>query len=150
MKTKTLWIWIVVGLAVLASGCASVPMADSKQDASAKTFAAPRDKAGVYVYRNESIGAAVKMDVLLDGKPLGETVAKSYFYVEVAPGIHTVMGKSENESSVRFHALAGKLYYIWQEVKMGILFARNELKLVEEKEGRAGVLESQMVSSKDR
>lgn len=150
MKSISLWIWIALGIAALSSGCATVPMADSRQDASAKAFAAPRDKAGVYVYRNESIGAAVKMDVLLDGKPLGETVAKSYFYVEVAPGIHTVTGKSENESSVRFHALAGKLYYIWQEVKMGILFARNELKLVEEKEGRAGVLESQMVSSKDR
>lgn len=146
MKAGTLCIWIVLAVAALASGCATVPMADSGMDASAKKFSAPRDKAGVYIYRNESIGTAVKMDVLLNGQPLGETVARSYFYVEVEPGTHTVTGKSENESSVRFHALAGRLYYIWQEVKMGIIFARNELKLVDVQAGRAGVLESQLIS----
>ena len=45
--------------AVIASslvGCASVPMGDAKQDAALKTFSAPADKAGVYIYRNESMG----------------------------------------------------------------------------------------------
>lgn len=145
MGTRSLLLTLVVAVALVASGCASVPMADSSQDMTAKTFAAPRDKAGVYIFRNETFGAAVKMDVLVDGTPIGETVAKSYFYVEVEPGIRTVTGKSENESSVRFHAVAGKLYFIWQEVKMGLLYARNELKLVDEKEGREGVLASQRI-----
>ena len=147
MKSRIATVLAVIA-ALALSGCASVPMADSSQDVSAKTFAAPRDKAGVYIYRNETFGAAVKMDVFVDGRPLGETVAKSYFYVEVEPGARTVMGKSENESSVSFQALAGRLYFIWQEVKMGFLYARNELKLVDEKEGRAGVLESQRIMSK--
>jgi hypothetical protein len=145
MITRKPLLALVVAAALLASGCASVPMADTTQDTAAKTFVAPRDKAGIYIFRNETFGAAVKMDVFVDGQPLGETVAKSYFYVEVEPGIRTVTGKSENESSVRFHALAGKLYFIWQEVKMGLLYARNELKLVDEKEGRTGVMESQRV-----
>ena len=145
MKTGSRLVLGAFLLAALLSGCASVPMADPKMDVAAKSFAAPRDKAGVYIYRNESMGAAIKMDVLLNGKPLGETAAKTYFYVEVEPGTHTVTGKSENESSVRFHALAGKLYYIWQEVTMGIMYARNSLKLVDDKEGRAGVLESQLI-----
>jgi hypothetical protein len=139
---------ILIALTTLfAAGCVSVPMTDAKLDAAAKTFAAPAGKAGVYVYRNENFGAAVKMDVFLDGKRLGETVAKSYFYAEVEPGTHAVMGKSENESEVRFHALAGKLYFIWQEVKMGLLYARNELKLVDEAAGRAGVMESYRVEA---
>ena len=148
MKARLASIWIVLAVAALASGCATVPMADSTQDASAKTFAAPQDKAGVYVYRNETFGAAVKMDIFLNGQHLGETGPRTYFYVEVDPGTHTVLGKSENENSVRFHVLAGKLYFIWQEVKMGILYARNELKLVDEQTGRAGVLESQRVVTK--
>ena len=145
MKIGRLCAIAAIALVALLSGCASVPMADTKLDAAAKTFAAPAGKAGVYVYRNETFGAAVKMDVFLDGKRLGDTVARSYFYAEVEPGTHAVMGKSENESEVRFHALAGKLYFIWQEVKMGLLYARNELKLVDEAVGRAGVTESNRI-----
>jgi hypothetical protein len=144
-------VWKSVAIAAMAlvtllSGCATVPMADTRLDATAKTFAAPAGKAGVYIYRNENFGAAVKMDVFLDGKRLGDTVAKSYFYAEIEPGTHAVVGKSENDSEVRFHALAGKLYFIWQEVKMGLLYARNELKLVDDAVGRAGVMESNRIA----
>jgi len=79
--------------AVLASslaGCASVPMGDAKQDAALKTFTVPTDKAGIYIYRNESMGAAVKMDVAVDGTVIGQTAAKTYLYKEVTPGKHTV------------------------------------------------------------
>ena len=54
---------IAAALASSLFGCASVPMGDAKQDAALKTFSIPADKAGIYVYRNESFGAAVKMDV---------------------------------------------------------------------------------------
>ena len=74
---------ILVTLAV--SGCASVPMGDPKQDAALKTFKIAPNKAGIYIYRNESFGAAVKMDVAIDGRPLGQTAAKTYLFKEVAP-----------------------------------------------------------------
>jgi hypothetical protein len=136
-----------IAVTTLVAGCASVPMADPALDTSAKTFTAPRDKAGVYIFRNEQIGAAIKMDVFLDGKRLGETAAKTYFYFEVEPGMHTIMGKAENESSMQFNAVAGRLYYFWQEVKMGLMMARNEVKPVDEATGRSGVLESKLVST---
>lgn len=90
----------------------------------------------------------MKLHVLMDGNYLGETAAKTYFYTEVAPGKHTVTGKGENESSVSFDALAGRLYYIWQEIKIGGFSARNELKLVDETTGRAGVMESRRIATK--
>ena len=130
------------------SGCASVPEASPELDQAAKSFAAPRDKAGVYVYRNETMGAAIKLHVLLDEKYLGETASKTYFYTEVEPGVHTVTGKAENDSSVRFNAVAGRLYYIWQEIKMGLFQPRNELRLVDDATGRAGVLESRRIATK--
>ena len=52
-------------IAIALCGCASVPMGDAKQDAGLKTFQVAPDKAGIYVYRNETIGAAVKMDVII-------------------------------------------------------------------------------------
>lgn len=132
-------------LIVLLSGCASVPMANIERDSQAKTFAVRPGLSNIYVYRNESIGAAVKMDVELDGKLVGQTVAKSYFALEVSPGKHTLISKAENDFVLDVIAEAGKNYFVWQEVKMGLLYARNKLQLVDEAIGKAGVAESKLI-----
>ena len=135
-------------LIALLSGCASIPEASPELDQQAKTFSAPRGKAGVYIYRNEHLGAAIQMQVLLDGNYVGHTAAMTYYYVEVPAGRHTITGKGENESVVTFDAIDGRLYYVWQEVKMGFMTMRNEVKLVDEATGRAGVMECRRVVSK--
>lgn len=140
--------FILVGLLVstaLVTGCASVPMASPERDAQAKAFSIKPDKANIYIYRNESFGAAVKIDVDFDGKPIGQTVAKSYFALEVAPGKHTVLSKAENNEMLDVDAQAGKNYFIWQEVKLGVLFARNKLQFVDEATGKAGVSECTLI-----
>ena len=143
MKTA---LTVSVTLLCLA-GCASVKMGDAGKDAAAKTFVAPKDGAGIYIYRNETMGAAVKMDVALDGSPIGQTAAKTYFYREVRPGKHVVTSVAENSESLEIDAEPGVLYYVWQEVKMGILRARNKLQLVDENVGKQGVLESKLAES---
>jgi hypothetical protein len=129
-------------------GCASVPMGDAKKDAELKSFTPKPDVAGLYIYRNESFGAAVKMDIEVDGKPIGQTASRTYFYKEVPPGKRTVTSKSENTDSIEINAVAGKLYYVWQEVKMGLLYARTKLTLVSEEVGKRGVLESQLAADR--
>lgn len=141
------YLLLAVGLIVLLSGCASVPMASTERDSKAKTFAVKPGMSNIYVYRNESIGAAVKMDVELDGKLVGQTVAKSYFALEVLPGKHTLNSKAENDSVIDVNAGEGKNNFIWQEVKMGLMYARNKLQLVDETIGKAGVAESKLVES---
>ncbi|KHK60149.1 lipoprotein [Burkholderia sp. A9] len=125
-------------------GCASVPMGDPQRDAELKTFSAPHEKAAIYVYRNESMGGAVKMPVILDGKILGDTAAKTYLYSEVEPGHHQLVSKAENDSTLDVDTVAGKIYYVWQEVKMGIMYARSKLQLVDDTTGRDGVKESKL------
>ncbi|WP_080406580.1 DUF2846 domain-containing protein [Burkholderia ubonensis] len=136
-------ILLVVSLSVMA-GCASVPMGDPQKDAALKTFSAPQEKAAIYVYRNESMGGAIKMPVTLDGQHLGDTAAKTYLYTEVEPGPHQLVSKAENDSTLNVDTVAGKIYYVWQEVKMGILYARNKLQLVDDTTGQAGVKESKL------
>lgn len=128
-------------------GCASVPMGDSNLDAAAKRFQVPPDKAGIFLYRNESMGAAVKMEVIIDGQKIGETAAKTYFYKEVGPGKHTVASKAENTDTIEIDLKPGTLAFIWQEVKMGVMFARTKLHLVGEQEGKKGVLETNLAVS---
>lgn len=134
----------VIVSAVLA-GCASVPMGDAKQDAALKEFKTlSPDKAAIYVYRNETMGAAAKMDVQVDGQAIGQTVAHTYLYTEVAPGKHTVTSKAENTDTIELDVKPGTLAYVWQEVKMGVLSARSKLHLVSEPEGKKGVQESKL------
>jgi Protein of unknown function (DUF2846) len=130
-------------------GCASVPMGDAKQDAALKTFTAPAPtKAGIYVFRNETMGAAIKMNVAIDGQLIGQTASKTYLYKEVTPGKHTVASLTETTDELTIDAKPGTLSYIWQEVKMGLFSARSKLSLMSEAEGKKGVLETKLAETK--
>lgn len=147
MWRNVLVVGFVAGM-LLLGGCASVPKASVERNAQAKTFTPPAGKANIYVYRNESMGGAVKMDVDLDGKTVGQTAAKTFFMLEVAPGKHTLVSKAENDSMLEVDTEAGKNHFVWQEVKMGIMYARNKLQMVDEPTGKAGVAECEMVETK--
>ena len=137
---------VLLATAMLA-GCASVPMASPQADAQAKTFAVKKDKASIYVYRNETFGAAIAMPVSLDNKLVGRTAAHTYFLLEVEPGTHEITSLTENTASVKLNAEAGKAYYVWQEVKMGMFQPRSDLKQVEEAAGQKGVNECKRIES---
>jgi hypothetical protein len=137
----------LIVVAGLLAGCASVPTASDEVDRQAKTFAVAPGKSNIYLFRNESMGAAVKMDVALDGRPVGQTAAKTYMLFEVEPGKHTLVSKAENESILEVNAAAGANQFVWQEVKMGLLFARSSLQLVDDAVGKAGVAECKLVST---
>ena len=142
---KRVLVFGVVVAAVIAGGCASVPMASSEMDSAAKSFAVKPGKANIYVYRNESMGGAIKMTLILDGKLVGSTAAKTYVLLEVAPGSHTLISKTENDSTLAVSAVAGRNYFVWQEVKMGAFSARSALQLVDDAKGKAGVAECKLI-----
>lgn len=135
-------VFIVFGL----YGCATVPMGDPAQDAALKNFSAKPGVAGLYVYRNESLGAIAKMGVTIDKKLVGQTAANTYLYNEVPPGQHTIGSVAENTDSLEIDTVAGKLYFIWQEVKMGVWTPRTKLHLMSEEEGKKGVLETRLAA----
>jgi hypothetical protein len=133
---------------VTLAACATVPKASPERDLTAKRFAAPpKGKAALYVFRNESFGGAVKMSLELDGAPLGETGPKTFHWVTLTPGKHTLVGKAGNESVVEFTAAPGQHVFVWQEVKMGLMSAGNRLELVDEQRGRAGVGECELAEA---
>ncbi len=61
-----------------------------------------------------------------------------------APGSR-ISYRSENDATLTLSTEAGKNYYVWQEVKMGLLMARTKLSQVSEEEGKQGVMESKLV-----
>ena len=141
----------MLGLSVIMLsmvGCASVPMETAENDAQLKQFTVSSDNAGVYIYRNESFGGAVKMDVAVNDQLIGETSAKTYLYKELPEGQHTISSLAENTDTLTLDVVKGKLYYVWQEVKMGIISARTKLSLVDETQGQQGVSESKAAITK--
>lgn len=128
-------------------GCASVPMASRQEDTSAKAFTPSAGMAGLYIYRNEYRGGAIKMQVTVDGKVLGKTVAYSYLYTQLAPGKHIVTADGGNTDQIKVDAIAGQNIFIRQGIKAGFAAAGSSMRVVDVQEGQAGVMECSMVSS---
>lgn len=144
---KNIKIALFLGMTILlSSGCASVPMANAAADREAKQFQVPADKSAIYVYRNETFGAAVKMPVSLDGRSMGSSAADTYFHWIVEPGPHTIISQTENDERLTLETEPGKDYYVWQEVKMGMWTAGSKLHKVSEKVGRAAVKECKLIA----
>jgi PBP1b-binding outer membrane lipoprotein LpoB len=138
---------IALTAALVLSGCASVPMASQSADTQAKSFRPATDQASLYIYRNESLGRAVKMAVLIDDKPVGTTVAESYIHQTLPPGKHVIVSKAENDTSVSIDMKAGQTYVVWQEVKMGFVSARSALHVVDAQKGQTGVQQCTLIQS---
>jgi hypothetical protein len=145
MFKRFLSLGAIVVATILSTGCASVQMASAEKDVAAKKFAVTKDRANIYVYRNETMGAAIKMPVALNGKLVGDTASKTFMRLEVPPGDHTLVSKTENDSVLAVKAVAGKNYFVWQEVKMGLMTARSQLQLVDETTGKAAVQECKLI-----
>ena len=138
---------LFLALVIFVSGCASVPMADLELDAKAKEFVPAPSKASIYIYRNETFGAAISMAVTVNGLMLGQTAAKSYFLINVPPGSYVIESQAEGVSKLPLSVVYGKNYFVWQEVKMGIFYAGSMLQQVTEDVGRVGVMESKLIAT---
>ncbi|HJW71704.1 MAG TPA: DUF2846 domain-containing protein [Geothrix sp.] len=132
---------------VLAFGCASAPMATPERDTAAKTFAPVPDKAVVYVYRDETFGAAIKIPIVINGRIIGDTVSKSYFRIVMEPGNCEVQCKASSDSTQSVKVEAGKVYFLRQEMKMGMWAAGCMMHLMTEAEGRAAIAECKLIDA---
>jgi len=131
---------------VFLSGCASVPMASLEKDAALKQFTPPaKDKSGLYVYRNQFGGQALKKTLKLDGKVIGETANKVYFYQEITPGSHKLATESEfSDNAITLVTEGGKNYFVEQYIKMGVFVGGAKLTLMSDEGGQKEVLECKL------
>lgn len=135
-----------IALAVIAisllSGCASVPMESSEKSDMAKKFSPPLDgKAGLYIYRSGSFGGALKKDVWVDGKCIGESAPNVFFLEEVQGGVeHKISTESEfSPNDLLVKAESGKNYFVQQYIKIGVFVGGAGVELVDEETGKKEV-----------
>lgn len=139
---------ILVMSAVFLVGCAAPMKAPAEKDAAAKVFVPVKDKAVLFIYRNENFGGAVGMPIKVNGQDIGETGAKTFFRLNLASGMYLLASEAENTSELPMTLVEGQKYYVWQEARMGIWKARTALRQVDEKTGMDGVLESVLLTPK--
>lgn len=132
-------------LASLLSGCASVEMESIQKSNLTKEFNAPSpNKAGVYVYRADThFGAALKKDVWIDGKCIGETAKGVFFYHEVeGDKEHTVSTESEfSPNALVVKMKNGMLYFFQQYIKFGLFVGGAGIEQKDEATGKRGLAE---------
>ncbi len=131
----------VICLLALFTGCASVKMESKEASDQAKQFAQPETgKAGLYTYRDSFAGKALKKDIWLDGKCIGESAPDVFFYTQITSGNHVISTESEfSPNDLAVLVEAGKNYFIRQYIKLGVFVGGAGLELIPEEQGKAAV-----------
>lgn len=140
---KALFKTAAVFSVALLYGCASAPSME-KMQAEVAHYSLPKpvvaDKGLVYVVRPSNVGMMVRFNVFLDDKEadseMGNNRGNQYIYFYVTPGQHVISSKAENWADMPITVKAGEVVYLKQEVEVGVMMARNSLKMLSDVEGR--------------
>jgi hypothetical protein len=114
------WFWLLICVS-LVSGCATSHMIKSEEK---PVMAVKPDSATLVIIRDTYFGGGVVFWNYLDRKLIGETMGKSYFVTNVPPGPHYVISSTENTGVARFDFKPRKVYYLGQNVVLGVWRAR--------------------------
>ncbi len=128
----------------LLAGCASVSMESKEKSEAAKKFSPPTaGNAGLYIYRFGSLGGALKKDIWVDGKCIGESAPNVFFYEEVKGDVeHKITTSSEfSNNDLLVKTMAGVNYFVRQFIKLGVFVGGAGLELVSEGDGKKEVSE---------
>ena len=142
MKNSKLVLLVSVLLVALFSGCSTVPLEPKEVADQAKSFSTPSEgNAGLYVYRDSFVGQALKKDVFIDDKCLGETANGIFFYESIKGDMeHKLSTESEfSANELSFKTNSGKNYYVRQYIKMGVFVGGAGLEEVDEKEAQEAI-----------
>lgn len=131
-------------LSMLVAGCA-VPVHEAvatPDRAVPAPLAVAADEATIYIIRSERVGGAIPIEVLIDGKHVGATVARSYLYAVVPPGVHLVESWGDIRSTLEVEVKPGTVTYVSQVVELEYLTSpRTRLRTVNASQGREWVKE---------
>ncbi len=124
------------------AGCATVPMESKDKSAQAKAFNPPAaGQAGLYIYRGMGAGTALKKDIWVDGKCIGESAPKVFFYAPVAGNAeHKISTESEfSPNDLMLKTESGKNYFLRQYIKLGVFVGGANIEQVDEETGKKDI-----------
>lgn len=125
----------------LLVGCASVSKAPTEKSDEAKAFKASTDRGTVYLYRTgRAVGAAGQLSVKVNNDGAGGTGPGSFFKWDFKPGTYTFSSSTgESSAVIELNIIAGEVYFIRQDARMGVANGRVTMKIVDDKKGQQEV-----------
>jgi len=104
-----------------------VAEATPEQRTQALAFAPDAGKAALYVFRNQFVGRAVGVNVLIDGREAAQLKSPRFTRISLAPGAHRIAGytgtnkKPEDGAGLAFTANAGEVLVMKCEVEAQVV-----------------------------
>lgn len=141
IKNKLTFFTIVISI-IFFSGCSTVPLESPEVAGKAKMFSNPKDgDAGLYVYRDSFVGQALKKDVWIDNKCLGETASDVFFYTNLEGNKeHKLSTESEfSPNDLSLMTESGKNYFVRQYIKIGLFVGGAGLEVIEDEEAKKAI-----------
>lgn len=138
-----------LGAVLFLTACARTDMATPEQDQQAKQFSTPqKGKSGIYIYRDSRFGGALKKNLYIDDRFIGESAPKVFFYKQVKAGDHKISTESEfSNNHLQLTTESGKNYFIRQYIKMGVFVGGANLERVSEEKGKAVIKKLKMAKT---
>ncbi len=66
----------------------------------------------IFFYKPNLLGCGLKPDVLLNGEKIGSTISRGFFYVDLNPGIYTIVTSTRKGSELPVLIKNGRIVYI--------------------------------------
>lgn len=132
---------ILIGT-LLLTGCAKTSMESQEKSDQAKKFINPtKTESGLYIYRDQGFfGAALKKNLYVDDKFIGESAPNVFFHKIVKAGKHKISTESEfGNNDLNITTEGGKNYFIRQYIKWGVFVGGANLAQVSEEKGKAAI-----------
>jgi len=121
---------VVGSIAITRGANRRVSRAAATEEAEAKRCAPLAGRAVVYIFRDAYLGKVAGLDVLVDGKPVGQTRGKTFYRLDLAPGEHVLTSRNPQNGSLneyRLSAGAGSLLFLEQRVRFGMTTFRHDI-----------------------
>lgn len=94
----------------------------------------PNNNARIYVLRPSIIASSIKMNVFCNEELIGSTGSKSFICWDVEEGLQKIQTTAENSDTFYINAKPGSIYYLKQTPKIGILYSRVSIELMDEED----------------
>ncbi|MBI9069371.1 MAG: caspase family protein [Salinivirgaceae bacterium] len=114
------------------------------QGADLKTIKPPKGKVIIYIVRPSTYGFAIKFNTFCNGFDIGFTKGKTYLFTITDPGELVFSAQAENKDIIRIDAKPNEIYFVKQEVKIGVAKARIKYNIIDKQEGYKALLKCKL------
>jgi len=121
---------VVGAVAAGLGGNRRIARASRAEEKEEKQCTPVADRATVYVFRDAWVARAAGFDLLLDGTPVGQTRALTFYRLRLTPGEHVLASRNPRDGSQYEHRVSagpGSLLFLEQQLKIGMTAMRHEL-----------------------